>query len=317
MNSVPVSRRTVLRGIGVGTVVSTGPTQTVVGQEQPCSYFEITDEQIGNIISYIRSEMDYDDKEETIAILEEVRSGPDKVNIVVYDPNQDKAIYDAGGANTTVPSNFIINLQAVYEQVPDSAEYFNESGNANCDQILNPTNCPKLEVSDQELEDIQESLDTSYFPPSTVDEYKTIVETIIQGPAVTIIYLSESGQPRYDNGDVDAAIPLNLYEYIVGRTPATDGSKQDCEFIAYTETDSRTTTSASTATTTSTSVSTGTPTSTPTPEQADNIDPESSRGFDDFLNQFFISLLSTEALAALSTAVVVVLMVVVWNNNKE
>jgi hypothetical protein len=90
----------------------------------------------------------------------------------------------------------------------------------------------------------------------------------------------------------------------------------------------RTPTETPTRTPTPTESATPTPIGTPTPVPTETVTPspttlitnsnsEQPGSFNDFLNQFLISLLSTEALAALSTAVVVVLMVVVWNNGKE
>lgn len=79
------------------------------------------------------------------------------------------------------------------------------------------------------------------------------------------------------------------------------------------------------ASSSSNSLQTGVPTqdttsnidSTQTASVVENQGTEPPNSLKGFLSQFLIGLLSTEALAALSTAVVVVLMVVVWNNNRE
>ena len=90
----------------------------------------------------------------------------------------------------------------------------------------------------------------------------------------------------------------------------TVSSKCIIQPITATDTPTPTTTDTPTPTTTDTP----TPTTTDTPPEA-GTDPTNS--FDSFLNRFIIALLSTEALVAMSTAVVVVLLVVTWNRNTQ
>jgi hypothetical protein len=338
-----IARRDLLQIMGMAAGSSAllfdASTRVVSAQDNNCTYWEFTDEQLENLIHYF---IQKDLPDTHIQILQDMQNGSSRISYLYKTELEFR--YDNLDSSDSVPTSFGDNIQTIEENTKGTdkfSSYFNNYGSVDCDSIpfeaFQDGPCYYYGFSDNQISNIKQWIENNISENKEVST--NLLSEIREGPAtINYLYADASAEEFYfDNGDSVVTTDDTLYAHLASLHISKSKSELEDYFLSYNSVSCNripfearsvlpTTTQTPTQTPTSTSTVTATvstnPTRTSVSSRVEADSPvntsqgETPNDFNSFLNRFLISLFSTEALVALSTAVVVVIMVVFWNKER-